>query len=49
MQEWVPTGEKKKKKIKVLNCLRLEYYKELLDFNNIEYHIIFFITQIPGQ
>ena len=25
------------------------YYKEVLDFSNIEYHIIFLITQILGQ
>ena len=25
------------------------YYKEVLDFSNIEYHIIFLITQISGQ
>ena len=25
------------------------YYKEVLDFSNIEYHIIFLTTQILGQ
>ena len=40
---------KKKNKNKVLDCRKLEYYKEVLDFSNIEYHIIFLITQIPGQ
>ena len=29
--------------------MKLKYYKEVLDFNNIEYHIIFLITQIPSQ
>ena len=38
--------EKKKKKKKVLDYMKFEYYKEVLDFNNIEYHIIFLITQI---
>ena len=28
--------------------MKLEYYKEV-DFSNIEYHIIFLITQIPSQ
>ena len=32
------TGWKKR----VLDCLKLEYYKEVLNFSNIEYHIIFF-------
>ena len=32
----------KKKKNKALDCTKLEYYKET-------YHIIFLITQIPGQ
>ena len=41
--------KKKEKKSKVPNCMKLEYYKEVLDFNNIEYHIIFLITQIPSQ
>ena len=41
---------KKKKKNKVLDCTKLEYYKEIHNFTNIEYHIIFFlITQVPGQ
>ena len=29
--------------------MKLEYYKQVLNFNNIEYHIIFLVTQIPGQ
>ena len=29
--------------------MKLEYYKEVLDFSNIEYHIIFLITRILGQ
>ena len=29
--------------------MKLEYYKEVLNFSNIEYHIIFLITQISGQ
>ena len=29
--------------------MKLEYYKEVLDFSNIEYHIIFLIAQILGQ
>ena len=34
-------GKKKKKKTKTLNYTKLEYCKEILDFTNIEYHIIF--------
>jgi len=41
--------EKGKKKKKLLDCIKLEYYKEVLDFSIIEYHIIFLITQILGQ
>ena len=37
---------KKENKNKVLNFVKLEYYKEVLDFHNIEYHIAFLITQI---
>ena len=37
---------KKEKKNKVLDLLKLEYYKEVLDFHNIEYHITFLISQI---
>ena len=40
---------KKKKKKKVRDCTKLKYYEEILDLSNIEYHIIFLITQIPGQ
>ena len=40
---------KKKEKKKVLDFMKLEYYKEVLNFSNIEYHVIFLITQIPGQ
>ena len=29
--------------------MKLEHYKEVLDFSNIEYHIIFLITQISSQ
>ena len=29
--------------------MKLEYYKEVLDFSNIEYQIFFLITQILGQ
>ena len=40
----------KKKKNKILDLVKLEYYKKVLDFHNIEYHhIAFLITQIPGQ
>ena len=39
----------KKKKNKILDFVKLEYYKKVLDFHNIEYHIAFLITQIPGQ
>ena len=39
---------KKEKKNKVLDFVKLEYYKEVLDFRNIEYHV-FLIPQIPGQ
>ena len=42
-------GRLKKKKKKVLNCMKLEYYKKVLDFSNIKYHIIFLIIQIPSQ
>ena len=31
--------EKKKKKNKVLDFVKLEYYKEVLDFRNIKYHV----------
>ena len=41
--------KKKEKKSKVPNCMKLKYYKEVLNFSNIEYHIIFLIIQIPGQ
>ena len=41
--------EKKKKKTNVLDFVKLEYYKEVLDFRNIEYCITFLITQIPVQ
>ena len=40
---------RKEKKNKVLYCMKLEYYKEVLDFSNIEYYIIFLITQISGR
>ena len=39
----------RKKNGGVFNCMKLEYYKEILNFSNIEYHIIFLIIQIPGQ
>ena len=39
----------KKRKNKVLDCMKLEYYKEVLNFGNIKYHIIFLTIQIPGQ
>ena len=45
----IPTKTKSREKKKVLDCTKLEYYKEIFDFNNIEYHIIFLITQIPSQ
>ena len=41
--------KKEKKKKKVFDCMKLEYYKEVLDFSNIEYYIIFLITQISGR
>ena len=41
-------SREREKKNKVLDCIKLEYYKEV-DFSNIEYHIIFLITQIPSQ
>ena len=41
--------KKKKKKKRVLDCMKLEYCKEVLNFSNIEYRIIFLITQILGQ
>ena len=40
---------KKKKKNKVLDFVKLDYYKEVLDFHNIEYYIAFLITQILDQ
>ena len=39
----------KKRKNKVLDCMKLEYYKEVLNFSNIKYHIIFLTIQILGQ
>ena len=39
---------KKKKKNKVLDFVKLEYYKEVLDFRNIKYRITFLIAQISG-
>ena len=39
--------KKMKRKNKVLDFVKLEYYKEVLDFSNIEYHITLLITQIP--
>ena len=44
--------KEKKKKHKVLDFSKIkyfEYYKEVLDFRNIEYHITFLTTQIPSQ
>ena len=38
---------KKEKKNKALDFVKPEYYKEVLDFRNIEYHIFFLIPQIP--
>ena len=38
----VEKEKEKKKKTK-------KYYKEVLDFHNIEYHITFLIVQISGQ
>ena len=29
--------------------MKLEYYKKVLNFSNIEYHIIFLITQNIGH
>ena len=40
---------RKRGKKRVLDYMKLEYYKEVLDFINIEYHIIFLITKISGQ
>ena len=40
---------KKEKKKKGLDYTKLKYYKEILDFSNIEYHIIFLIIQISSQ
>ena len=34
---------------KVFDFVKLEYYKEVLDFHNIEYRITFLLTQILGQ
>ena len=41
--------ETKGRKKKVLDFDKLEYYKEVLDFCNIEYCITFLIEQIPDQ
>ena len=41
--------KKEEKKNKVLKFLKIEYYKKVLDFRNIEYHITFLIIQIPCQ
>ena len=43
------TKSRKKKKKKLLDCTKLEYYKAILNICNIEYHIIFLITQISDQ
>ena len=45
---WKVEKRKKKKKNKVLDCMKPGYYKEVLDFSNIKYYIIFLIIQIPG-
>ena len=41
--------KEKKKKNKLNKFIKLQYGKEILDFRNIEYHITFLITHIPGQ
>ena len=41
--------KKKKKKKQRTRLSKVEYYKKLIDFSNIEFHIIFLITQILGQ
>ena len=41
--------KRKEKKNMVLDFIKLKYYKEVLNFNNIEYHITFLFTQIPDQ
>ena len=38
-----------KKENKVLDFAKLKYYKEVLDFYNIEYQITFLIAQISVQ
>ena len=38
-----------KKKNKVLDFAKLKYYKEVLNFHNIEYQITFLIAQISVQ
>ena len=40
----IPIETKSKKKKKLLDCTKLEYYKEILVFTYIEYHIIFFFN-----
>ena len=40
--------KQKVEKKKVLDFVKLEYYKEVLNFHNIEYHIVFLIPQIPS-
>ena len=40
---------KQKVEKKILDFVKLEYYKEVLDFHNIKYHIVFLIPQVPGQ
>ena len=39
----------KKKKNKLLDFVKLVYYKKVLDFRNIEYRFVFIIPQILGQ
>ena len=42
-KSFVRNKKQGKKKKKVLDFVKLEYYKEVLDFHNIEYHIAFLI------
>ena len=39
----------KKKKNKVLDSMKLKYYKNVLDFHNIEYHITHIMSAVPRR
>ena len=45
MKQKVGKWREKKKKNEVLNFVKLEYYKDVLDFHNIECHITFLLLE----